>query len=280
MSRKPRQVELPPSFVGAKPPPGPGSSAALVWPRGDMTPRDLDFFYMNLMRGVSSLQWAALQEYESKLSTLEVDQESEIARMLKPSAGNVQTPLEALKSGVAVRTQLIELKRSEITAQRAVANSFYGSSPLDKRLGDFIPFVNSGNYKSADPLGEFSASHQAAHRVRLREAEISRLEREIVRLAQAVADAEVQLKAQEEGEAEKERNLLADRVRNQYDLQLPAAAAPSFFITAAGSAGVLGSGISLAKAIQTAIEALRNARLATLVTPLGVGIAHCCPLPS
>jgi hypothetical protein len=216
-------------------------------------------FYMNLTRGLISIQGAALDEYNKKLSTLGVDQDSEIARIQKLELSSSK-PLEMMKSGVRVRARLIELKRSDMDKQRAEAARFYGVSPFDKELRHFIPFVNSKKYKGTDPLREFGTSWHAAYQVKLREAEIARLEEQISVLEQKIQQAEI--------ESLEENARQAIRAANTYRHALSVASIAPLIVAAAG-ASVAVQTAALRGSIRAGIAGLGG----SLAAPLVVGVA-------
>ncbi|WP_171030918.1 MULTISPECIES: S-type pyocin domain-containing protein [Pseudomonas] len=216
-------------------------------------------FYMNLTRGLISIQGAALDEYNKKLSTLGVDLDSEIARIQKLELSSSK-PVEMMKSGVRVRARLIELKRSDMDKQRAEAARFYGVSPFDKELRHFIPFVNSKKYKGTDPLREFGTSWHAAYQVKLREAEIARLEEQISVLEQKIQQAEI--------ESLEENARQAIRAANTYRHALSVASIAPLIVAAAG-ASVAVQTAALRGSIRAGIAGLGG----SLAAPLVAGVA-------
>ncbi|MFI8555983.1 hypothetical protein, partial [Pseudomonas putida] len=174
---------------------------------------------------------AAREEYLERLSKLVANVEEQIAILRKEAGVQQRTHLENLKLDVKVRHALIERKRFEIGVQRAAANSYYGSSPLNKNARDYgaatFYQIASGRIKRSKIQAALNAAYRAAYSVQLLEAEIKSLQVQVTALQKAIVQAEAQAKARAQAEAQAKARAQAEaqaKARAQAEAQAKARA--------------------------------------------------------
>ena len=226
MSRKRRQVELPITYVGAQPRPGSSSPEGTVINVHGII---MDNFTALAFGAMNVANRAAREEYLERLSKLVANVEEQIAILRKEAGVQQRTHLENLKLDVKVRHALIERKRFEIGVQRAAANSYYGSSPLNKNARDYgaatFYQIASGRIKRSKIQAALNAAYRAAYSVQLLEAEIKSLQVQVTALQKAIVQAEAQAKARAQAEAQAKARAQAEaqaRARAQAEAQAKA----------------------------------------------------------
>lgn len=266
MTRKKRQVVLPPTFVGGQPtrPGGPAPGGTVINHVGPI----LENFRLSAYHAMSTADGAARATYLEKLSMLASLLEEEVAALRVALADTPRSHIEMLMDDIAVRSDLLQRKTADLAVQQALANSYYGSTPFDKSAeyyaGATFQNISTGRFNVSAIQEALNASYRGAYTALLREAEIQMLQAQVATLQQALKDAQ----------ALNERGPQPPATGDRYDMELQAGAAPpALLITALGAIGVVGANTPLAQAVNAAIEAIRNARAGVLTTSFAVGVA-------
>ncbi|MDH0731532.1 S-type pyocin domain-containing protein [Pseudomonas sichuanensis] len=279
MARKKRQVVLPPTYVGAQPPiPGgrsPGGSTI-----NHIAPI-LEGLKLSAYQAMSIADGAAREAFLAKLSALAGLLEKEVAVVRQTLAGTQQSHIDMLKGDIEARTLLVQRKRTDLSKQQALANSYYGSTPFGKDYEYYaiatFHNISTGRFNRSNMQEALNASYRGAYTVQLREAEIQMLQAQIETLQQALANAEALFKAQEEADAEaraseaeaKEQALAAARAANTYTFTLATTVAPHLVVPGIGGIGLSGAVGTLANAIAS----LKAARIGGIAGPFAAGFA-------
>lgn len=290
MSSKRRQVELPITYVGAQPRPGSSSPGGTVINVHGII---MDNFTALAFGAMNVANRAAREEYLERLSKLVANVEEQIAILRKEAGVQQRTHLENLKLDVKVRHALIERKRFEIGVQRAAANSYYGSSPLNKNARDYgaatFYQIASGRIKRSKIQAALNAAYRAAYSVQLLEAEIKSLQVQVTALQKAIVQAEAQAKARVQAEAQAKARAQAEaqaKARAQAEQQQwQAASSTNTFNTPLMAGGTLplvvaaggvitqqGSSRTLRSAIVSALSSIRGIAIAGVGGPFVVGV--------
>ncbi|MGB9089923.1 MAG: S-type pyocin domain-containing protein [Pseudomonas farsensis] len=263
MGRKKRQVVLPPTFVGGQPtrPAGPAPGGTVINHVGPI----LDNFKLSAYHAMTTADGAARVVYLEKLSLLASLLEEEVAALRVAQSANQRPHIEMLKDDIAARNDLLQRKIADLAVQQALADSYYGSTPFGKNAeyyaGATFQNIATGRVRVLAIQEALNASYRGAYTAQLREAEIQMLQAQLAALQQSLQQALNEQAPQPPGPGAR------------YDAEFLVGAAPApLLITAFGAIGIVGESSHLAQAISAAIEAVRNARAAPLVTSFVVGV--------
>ncbi|WP_211230848.1 S-type pyocin domain-containing protein [Pseudomonas parafulva] len=202
MSRKKRQVTLPPTFVGAQPS-RPGASSSSGNTPNQIGPI-LDGFTATAGNAFRIADEVARRFYSEQLSRLPSSLEQEVNALAAASLPPAATVVERLNNAIQARSKLLALKHADRAYRTELANRFYGSSPLGKHPSTYahaaLKNIASGRIKSSDLQQALNDAYLAAYTVQLRDAEIQLLEGQLAALRQEVANAIAQAAIQAEAE--------------------------------------------------------------------------------
>ena len=202
MSRKKRQVTLPPTFVGAQPS-RPGASSSSGNTPNQIGPI-LDGFTATAGNAFRIADEVARRFYSEQLSRLPSSLEQEVNALAAASLPPAATVVERLNNAIQARSKLLALKHADRAYRTELANRFYGSSPLGKHPSTYahaaLKNIASGRIKSSDLQQALNDAYLAAYTVQLRDAEIQQLEGQLAALRQEVANAVAQAAIQAEAE--------------------------------------------------------------------------------
>lgn len=204
MTRKRRQVELPPTYVGGTPigsnllPPG---YSGPLFPADQYHPGSTIIEHFRYVINSESRILETVNGHASALFTQALGHaaqtlEQEVA-LVKQTLGPPPTStVSMLAHGIAARNLLIARKVEDRRVQSEVADRYFGSTPLGKTRKDYIDatyrWFEKGVVRQDVLRTLIQESFSAAYQTQLRDAEIQMLHGQIGALQQALAQAEAQ----------------------------------------------------------------------------------------
>lgn len=204
MTRKRRQVELPPTYVGGTPigsnllPPG---YSGPLFPADRYHPGSTIIEHFRYLINSESQILETVNGHASALFTQALGHaaqtlEQEVA-LVKQTLGPPPTStVSMLAHGIAARNLLIARKVEDRQVQSEVADRYFGSTPLGKTRKDYIDatyrWFEKGVVRKDVLHTLIQDSFSAAYKTQLRDAEIQMLQGQIGALQQALAQAEAQ----------------------------------------------------------------------------------------
>lgn len=240
---------------------------------------------------------AVAAAFDTAIAGMDASIEAEFSalRSESPSPGNSKE--EQLSAELTAYRTLSAQKKTYLESQQAIANSFYGSDPANKKFDDFINKVlngKEGRILFEEVFHEWNTSYTAAHEARTLEAALSRLapktaalevalQSEIAtreaaaeadRIATEAAKAEAERIAAEAARAEAERVAAeaADRaIREAHTFRLSDAHAVQFAAAAGVITGSLADGLNIEAIIRSGTQRLIAAGEAILGRATAVG---------
>ena len=204
MTRKRRQVELPPTYVGGTPigsnlrPPG---YSGPLFPADQYHPGSTIIEHFRYVinsepRILETVNGHASAAFTQALGHAAQTLEQEVA-VVKQTLGPPPTStVSMLAHGIAARNLLIARKVEDRHVQSEVADRYFGSTPLGKTRKDYIDatyrWFEKGVVRKDVLRTLIQESFSAAYQTQLRDAEIQMLQGQIGALQQALAQAEAQ----------------------------------------------------------------------------------------
>lgn len=148
--------------------------------------------------------------YEASSGNLSASTEVELANVRVQYPAAVSTTAQAYQHELNVRNVLIQQKTVELHTQSVLANDFYGQSPLNTSIGDYLARAQALD-RAVTPYGpaysKWVASYKAAYSAKLRTEQIQLLNNQHGHVQNLLAAAQ----AQEQRVAAEQARLAAER---------------------------------------------------------------------
>ncbi|MDR6915235.1 chemotaxis protein histidine kinase CheA [Pseudomonas sp. 3296] len=207
------KIDLPTTYVGAQPKPGtdpkgggfrvpptrPGIGSGLTLNEG---------LRRETRDNIKVTENSVKNEHSAKLQNLTGTTESDLSNLRVQHPASVASPAQAYQHELNIRNLLIQQKTAELHVQTSAANSFYGHSPINKTIGDYLAKAQTLE-KPITPYGPVYArwvtSYKAAYSANFLSEQIRLLHTQHLHVQNLLAAAQAQEQRQLEAEREAHR---------------------------------------------------------------------------
>ncbi|WP_241198426.1 S-type pyocin domain-containing protein [Pseudomonas granadensis] len=163
---------------------------------------------------IEATKAALAQEYQNRAQQLPQTLENELAATRLEGTTHPLPPADSLVRELGVRTTLLQRKNAEFQQKTALANRFYGSDPLDKKLIHFYQkavTLQNPVMPGGIAIQAWTASYRAAHDARLLTQSIQVLNQQQINVQNWLATVQANDRAQ--AAAAQAQRLAAERAR-------------------------------------------------------------------
>ncbi|MGZ7455537.1 hypothetical protein ACXPVS_01625 [Pseudomonas sp. Ma2-10] len=163
-------------------------------------------------------------EYGAKSQDLPRSTEVDLANVRAQHPSSVSTSAQAYQHELNVRNVLIQQKTAELHTHTVLANAFYGHSPLNTTIGDYLARAQALD-RTVTPYGpaysKWVASYKAAYSAKRLTEQIQLLNNQHIHVQHLLAAAHAQEQRQREAEQEAQR-VAAEEARMKVEAQTEA----------------------------------------------------------
>jgi hypothetical protein len=208
------KLDLPATYVGAQPKPGkdPLGGGFRVPPTRPGGMGSGITYNEGLRRetrdNIKATEALVKKEYSAKSQDLPRSTEVELANVRAQYTSPTTTLTQTYQHEINVRNVLIQQKTTELHTQTVLANTFYGHSPLNSTIGDFLSRAQVLD-RIVTPWGPaystWVASYKAAYSAKLLTEQIHLLNNQQLHVQNVLAAAHAQEQKQREAEQEAQR---------------------------------------------------------------------------
>lgn len=201
---------LPATYIGKQPVSGLdaiGGGFSPLPSHGMSTHEILNNIQNQIFNQIDAVQSLTLNNFTAQSSQLPQSIENELAAVRAQTPSESLSPAGAVLREIGITNTLIQRKEVELSSTRVLADSFYGSNPLDKTMEQFsdrASQIDRDIYKIGPTLQAWADAIQAEYAARLLTQAIELLNQQRANLQNqlAIAQAEEQrlLAAQQEAE--------------------------------------------------------------------------------
>lgn len=226
------KVDLPTTYIGAQPKPGtdpkgggfrvpptrPGIGSGLTLNEG---------LRRETRDKIKVTENSVTNEHSARLQNLTGTTESDLSNLRVQHPVSAKSPAQAYQHELNIRNLFIQQKTAELHVQTAAGDSFYGHSPINKTIGDYLAKAQTLE-KPVTPYGPVYArwvtSYKAAYSANFLAEHIKLLHTQHIHVQNLLAAAQAQEQRQLEAEREAHRvaavlaranEEAADRAREQ-----------------------------------------------------------------